>query len=42
MTNNRAHIIRKYGPEIEEMVRAIRKWITESSAEISNEEMLCR
>ena len=42
MKITRAQIIRKYGTEIEEMVRSIRKWITESGAEVSGEEILCR
>ena len=42
MAKTRAATIRKYGAELEIMVRDVRKWITESDSEITDEDLLRR
>ena len=42
MINSRAAIIKKYGNEIDGMVREARKWISDAEPSPSNEEILCK
>ncbi len=42
MVRSRAKTIKEYGPEIEEMVRTIRKWISETEPAPDNEKILCK
>lgn len=40
--DSKTQVIKKYGPEIESMVRVIRKWITEATSAPTEEQILCK
>ncbi len=39
---SRVETIKRYGPEIEEMIRKARKWLSEAGDEINGEDILCK